>query len=161
MMLMSLICSEILYKELPSCNASLLTNSQEESVTNISQSRLQHALWCQFLVDSSNPKLRSFGPLLGDLRHTVLGTNDGHDEDLLGTPLAKRLDGSDASTTGGNDGVNHNGKAAGVVVGRSGALGGNAVRKVVVVLNWVKSGGFTIDAKMVNWDALGKDSLHT
>lgn len=85
--------------------SSLLPNSQKQPIPHIPQSRPEHPILGQLLIDTSKPELRSLGPLLCNFLHSLCSSQDGKHDDPLGAPFDQGLDGGCAGAAGGDDGV--------------------------------------------------------
>ena len=111
-------------------------DSQEQPITNISQTRLQHTILGQLLVHCCNPNLASLGPLGSDSLNTLVSSNNSEDDDSLCTPFTKRLDSGGAGSTGCNNRIDQDSKTTSTATG---GVTRDLLGKVVVVLDWVES----------------------
>lgn len=149
-----------LYASIPYAN--LLSNSQEEPITHITQSWHNHPLLIQLLVHTSQPDLRSLGPLLTSQQDTRKGTKNCNYNYPLDAPFLQCLDRGDAGSSCGNDWVEDE-----CYLGCRGvrAVGGGGERrdvvgKVVIVFNRREGCGFAEETEVVDWCGDGKEGLN-
>lgn len=141
---------------LPPHTPHLLPNRQKQPIAHITQTRLQHALGRQLsVIHPRDPNFDTLGPLGGGAFHSRCGAEDGQNDDTVGAPLAKGLDGGGAGAARSNDGVEDQRQAGGLFVVR----GVDVVGEVVVVFYGLERGGFAVQTEVVDGDGVGEEGL--
>jgi hypothetical protein len=104
---------------------SLFPQRQEQSVTDIPQSRLDHPLLVHPAVTPANPHLNPLLPLRTRSLQSVLRRQYAHDYDALDPVFPQRVDRRARRRARGDDGVHHDGQVRGAAfVLRCGAVVG-------------------------------------
>lgn len=136
-----------------SCDS--LAERQKQPVSNVTQSRLDHALVVYLIVTATDPDFNAFLPLAAGLLQTLLGGQHTDDNDPLDTPVLQAINGSRRGGTSGYNGVDDDGelrRAGGIWVrGR-----GRVVGKVVVVFYGLQRRLFAVQTEVVDSNGLGK-----
>lgn len=116
----------------------LFADCEKNSVANISHTRLEHSVGRQLSVNPCDPNLYGLRPFGSSTLYTLNGGDDRQNDNLLDAPFLQGLNGSNTRTTGGDDGVDDDGKARDI------RTCVKVLREVVVVLDRLKSAGFTV-----------------
>lgn len=130
-------------------NVVLLANSQKQPITNIAQSRLEHAPIGELLVHAGKPEVDMAGPFFGSLSDARDGADHGEDDDPLNAPFFERLDGGCAGAACSDHRVEQDGQTGWTCI----AAGvGYVVGQVVVVFYRGEGCGLTVEAQVVDWN---------